>query len=378
MPDLAEIVRRHGPEYLARFGDTMPKSHRRALEAIERCRTPANGGHRYLCAECGRGHYGFHSCNHRACPQCGGAEAKEWLEGQCARLLPAPYFMVTFTLPAELRDLCRSNQELFYKVLFNESAGALKEVAAERKHLGAELGFLGVLHTWTRQLHYHPHVHYIVPGGGLREDGSKWRKCRRVRNNEPYLLPVRVLSARYRDRCRERLKAGAPDLYADIPESTWERDWVVHSLHVGGGLQALMYLSAYVLRTALSNKRLLSDQDGVITFGYTESGTNLRKTCALPEQEFLRRYLQHVLPSGCHKVRYFGWLHPRAGKRFLRVQSLLAVPLILGLRAAPGPALHLKCPHCGKHALQPVARIRRCKESLEKRPRGRAPPFKPP
>lgn len=361
MLDLAEIIRRHGPGYLERFGGTMPNAHRRALDAIERCRTPANGGHRYLCAECGHGHYGFHSCNHRSCPQCGGAEAREWLERQCARLLPVPYFLVTFTLPEQLREVCRSNQRLFYQALFEESAGTLKEVAAEKKHLGAELGFAGVFHSWTRQLAYHPHLHYVVPGGGLREDGRKWRKCRRVKNNEPYLLPVRVLSARFRDRLKARLEAGAAELYSSIASEVWAQDWVVHSQPAGRGLGALKYLSAYVYRTALSNQRLLSDQEGKVSFSYLESDTGKRKVCTLEAHEFLRRFLQHVLPRGFHKVRYFGWLHPRAGKRFLLVQSRLAVPLILSRREdpAPEPPWHLRCPHCGRNALEAVAWIKR-------------------
>lgn len=361
MLDLADIIRRHGPGYVARFGQAMPQAHRRALQAIERCRTPANGGHRYRCAECAHEHYGFHSCNHRSCPQCGGAEAKQWLERQCARLLPVPYFMATFTLPEQLRVPCRSNQSLFYKALYEESAATLREVAAQKKHLGAELGFVGVLQSWTRQLAYHPHIHYIIPGGGLREDQRKWRRCRRVKTNEPYLLPVRVLSARFRDRLEVRLKLQAPELHASIGPQVWSQDWVVHSQPVGSGIAALKYLSAYVYRTALSNRRLLSDKDGLITFAYTESGTGADKTCTLAADEFLRRFLQHVPPRGFHKVRYFGWLHPRATPRFRRVQSLLAVPLILSRRAEPEtlPPLHLQCPHCGKDALQAVARIRR-------------------
>jgi len=364
MLELADLVRRHGPGYRARFGTRMPAAHRRALDAIARCRTPANGGHRYACTQCGREHYGWHSCHHRSCPQCGGAEAHAWLERQCAKLLPVPYFMVTFTLPEELREVCRREQGWFYRALFEESAATLKAVAAEPKHLGAELGFLGVLHTWTRQLAYHPHVHYIVPGGGLRAEGRKWRKCRRVKNNEPYLLPVRVLSAIFRDRLKARVQAERPELGAgllpQIPAEVWTKDWVVHSQHAGSGLGALKYLSAYVFRTALSNRRLLEDKDGRVTFAYTESGTGLKKTCQLSAVEFLRRFLQHVLPRGFHKVRSFGWLHPRALSRFLLVQSLLAVPLWLSPPAADPPAPpHLRCPHCGQCALVAVAWLKR-------------------
>lgn len=360
MITLADIVRRHGPEYRARFGAAMPRAHRRALDAITRCRTAAQGGHIHQCADCGHTHYRFHSCHHRSCPQCGGGEARQWLERQCARLLPVPYFMVTFTLPEALRDLCRSHQRLFYKILFEQSARTLKEVAAHKQHLGAEPGFTGVLHTWSRQLIYHPHVHYIVPGGGLRPDGRKWRKCRRVKNNEPYLLPVRVLSACFRNGFAQQLKIDAPELHAAVPPAEWERDWVVHSQPAGSGIGALTYLSAYIYRTALSNKRILADHDGRITFAYTESGTGASKTCTLEAMEFMRRVLQHVLPPGLHKIRYFGWMHPRARARFLLVQTLLAVTLWLADPApASEPPPHLRCPHCGHDTLVCVARIPR-------------------
>jgi hypothetical protein len=366
MPELADVFRRHGPEYQRRFGARMPGHHRRAFDAVLSCRTPDRGGHLYECGGCRRRHFGYHSCNHRSCPKCGGADAAEWRQRRLKELLPVPYFLITFTLPAELRGVCRSNQRLFYKLLFEESAKTLQEIAANPKQLGAELGFLGVLHSWTRQLTYHPHIHYIVPGGGLKAapDGRtqrrKWRKCRTTAKGEPYLLPVQVLSQRFRNRFAAALREKAPEFYQKLPASVWARPWVVHSQPAGSGAAAIGYLSAYVQRTALSNKRILSDDGARITLGYTESGTGLCKSVTFDPINFIGKVLQHVLPSGFHRVRYFGWVHPRARKRFFEVQTLLSVPLVLRAAEPPPHApLHLRCPHCGQPALKIIARLRR-------------------
>lgn len=358
MIELADIVRRHGPEYLARRGASMPWHHRRALGAILTCRTPARGGHLYVCAHCAHPHFGAHSCNHRSCPKCGGAGAAEWEARQKAKLLPAPYFMMTFTLPEELRAVCQRHQQLFYSLLFSESSAALQEVAAQPRHLGAELGFFGVLHTWTRQLAYHPHIHYVIPGGGLRADHRRWRKCRVTAKGMAYLLPVQVLSRRFRNRFAAALRKQAPELYREIPAGAWRREWVVNSQACGRGEPVIGYLAGYVTRTTLSNKRLLADEDGRITFSYKESGSGARRTMQLPALAFLARVLSHVLPPGLHKVRYFGWLHPAARRRFLIVQTLLEVPLVFNAapETPPLPA-HLCCPHCGEYRLVWIRRL---------------------
>jgi hypothetical protein len=361
MIELAEVLRRHAPEYLRRGGARVPGHHRRALRAIVRCRTPELGGHLYRCGQCARTHFGWHSCHHRSCPKCGGTEAAAWRERQQRDLLPVPYFLVTFTLPEELRALCQSHPRLGYTLLFRESAGTLQEIAANPRHLGAELGFVGVLHTWTRQLGYHPHVHYVVPGGGVRADGQKWRQCRTLKDGTPYLLPVPVLSRRFRTRFAEALRTQAPELHREVPRAVWEKEWVVHSQPAGRGHAAVGYLARYVQNTALGGKALLADEDGRVTFRYTESRTGAPKTLSLDALEFIRRLLSHVLPPGLHKVRYFGWLHPNAKRRFLKVQTLLAVPLRLTPQALPEPPAHLRCPHCGKFTLQLVGRLPRAR-----------------
>lgn len=361
MLELADILRRHGGDYLERHGARMPAGHRRAMAAILACRTPALGGHLYQCEECYHQHFGCHSCNHRACPKCGGAQAGEWLRKRLERLLPVEHFLVTFTVPAELRALCRSHQRICYRTLFQTSSQALQEVAADPRYLGAEPDFLGVLHTWTRKLEYHPHVHYVVPGGGLRPDGRKWRRHRRTRTGEPYFLPVRELSARFRDRFGEALRKTDAALHAQVPAGIWSRDWVVHCQAAGSGQAALGYLSAYVSRTALSNKRILSDEGGQVTFGYTESGTGTKKTLTLQALEFIALFLQHILPKGVHRVRCYGWWHPWAGRRLLRVETLLGAPLRLARTEPTLLATILRCPGCGRAALRIIASVARAR-----------------
>lgn len=356
MPTLAEFIARRGPQFLAREGARLPADQRRALTAILRCRTPALGGHRCACTECGGEHFRYHSCNHRMCPTCGGCDTSEWLERQVNRLLPAPYFLVTFTVPQELRDSARRRPGWFYTALFEESSRALQEIAANPEHLGAEPGFIGVLHTWSRQLLLHPHIHYIVVGGGLSFDREKWVPL----PQKDFLLPQPVLAARFRTRLRERLQADEPALHAEVPESVWRADWVVDCEPVGSGETALKYLARYVFRTAMSGQRVLTEHaDGRVSFDYIDSQTKQTRTCTLPADTFLGRFLQHALPAGTHRVRYFGWLHPSARKRRHIVQTLLAARIVLRPLAGPPPEWHRLCPHCGHFTLVVVEKLAR-------------------
>jgi hypothetical protein len=317
---------------------------RRALTAIRRCRTPALGGHVYRCAKCAGADFAYHSCNHRACPRCGGADTAAWTVRQEARLLPVPYFLVTFTLPAQLRAVVCARPELLHDLLFGESAAALREVAAVPRLLGAELGFVGVLHTWGRQLQHHPHVHFVVPAGGLR--GRTWVAARQP----DWLLPVRKLAAVFRQRMETALRTQAADLHAGVPAAVWRSPWVVHCQAAGTGTHVVRYLARYVGRTAISDERIVSLGEGRVVFRYTDSATQQPKQCTLTAGEFLRRYLQHVLPPGQHRVRYFGWMHPAAKSRLMLVETLLAVPIVV----APPPEplqWHLRCPHCAAFAL---------------------------
>lgn len=317
MLSLAEVLRRHWAQYERQFGAQILPSHRRAVQAILNCRTRALGGEVYRCADCRRDHFVYHSCNHRACPQCGNADATEWIEGQKLKLLPVPYYLITFTVPEGLRAWLRSHQKIGYSLLLKESAGALQDVARREKYLGAELGILSVLHTWGRQLQFHPHVHCVVPAGGLRPDGLRW--CRPP--SPDFFLPQIVLAARFRSRLGAALQ-GQPDS-AQIAAWVWRQEWVVDVQPVGSGETALKYLSAYVYRTALGSQRILGEQAGHLTFKYKDSADRQWHTLRVSAQEFIRRFLQHVLPQGFQRVRYYGWLSAAADTRWRRILGLL-------------------------------------------------------
>jgi hypothetical protein len=327
---LAEILRRHWPAYDALFGNTIPLAHRAAVAAILSCRTPARGGQLYRC-DCGQTHYAYHSCAHRACNQCGQGDAAAWTARQKTKLLPVPYFLVTFTVPQQLRRLIRTHQSLFYTLLFHQSAGALQDVAGIEKHLGADLGFLGVLHTWTRQLEYHPHIHYLVPGGGLSSDGLRWKDV----ENPDFFLPQAVLAARFRNRLRQGLQTQHPDILRQIPARVWRMSWVVDVQSTGRGTTALKYLAAYIYKTALSAPRLLACNERTVTFQYPDRASARNRVCRLTGQEFLRRFLQHVLPRSFQRVRTFGWLSAAATARFQRIQAW-PIPPGQGRRGGPG------------------------------------------
>lgn len=301
MVELAEIFRQYGPAYRAQFGDRLLPSHRQAMWAIEHCRTETLGGHVYHCPDCDQDVYQYHSCRNRHCPKCQNENAQHWLEQQREWLLPVPYFMLTFTLPAPLRPIARSHQALLYDLLFRTSAAATQYLAADPRFIGGQLGLVGVLHTWGRTLTYHPHVHYLIPAGGLSPEEHRWQPAR-----EDFLLPVKALSPIYRARFREALRP--TDLFEGIPASVWQSDWVVHCQPVGNGQTAFKYLAPYIFRVAISNSRILKVEQDQVTFRYRATGSGQPKLCTLAVQEFIHRFLQHVLPKSFVKVRYFGFL----------------------------------------------------------------------
>lgn len=340
MVTLADIFRRHWPGYRAKFGHAIPPAHRAAVKAILSCRTSHRGGQLYVC-ECGAFHFAYHSCGHRACNQCGRADAQAWAQRQESKLLPVPCFLVTFTVPEELRQAIRTHARELYAALFRESAGALHDVALSK--LGIELGFTGVLHTWTRRLFYHPHIHYLVPGGGLTPDGLRWKRV----SDPQFLLPTRVLGARFKNRLRQWLQENHQEVLKQIPARVWRVDWVVDVQPVGRGQIALRYLAAYVQKTALSAARLVACDEATVTFTHQERDTGQTRTLPLSGEEFLRRFLQHVLPTGFQRVRHFGWLSPAARKRWQRIEALLdwkpSVP-----PASDAPCWAPECPRCHK------------------------------
>jgi hypothetical protein len=261
--------------------------------------------------------------------------------------------MVTFTVPEGLRAVLRSNQKIGYNLLFSESSGALEEVAANPRQLGAEIGFMGVLHTWTRQLGYHPHIHYVVPGAGLTSDGLRWKRSK----SDDYFLSGSVLALRFKNRLRRVLEEEHQELLRQIPAKVWRQKWVVDVKAVGTGEASLKYLSAYVYRTALGNDRIVRDEEGNITFLYRDSADGKTKSMTVTAHEFIRRFLQHVLPRGFARVRHFGWLSAAAVKRWRRIETLLdrsAVAASPSRVAAPAPL----CKVCRK-PMRLVCRLER-------------------
>ena len=317
MLEVADIVRAAGPAYREACGPRLLPSHRRALDDLATCRTAARGGHLRRCDHCDAPQYQYHSCRNRHCPKCHGAQTRRWLDRHRARLLPCPYFLVTFTLPQELRAITRSHQRTVYDALVRAAAETLLTLAADPQHLGARPAILAVLHTWTQDLRYHPHVHVLITGGGLAPDGTRWVPTIRP----DFLFPGYVLSPVFRGKMREALRRAS--LLDPVAPLTWTRDWVVHGQSAGSGQQVLTYLGRYVFRIAITNSRLEGFEHGRVTFRYRDRRTRqlTRRTLAAPQ--FLARFLQHVLPRGFAKVRHYGLASPTCRRQLETARALL-------------------------------------------------------
>lgn len=318
MLELAEIVRAAGPAYVVTHAGRLLPAQRRTLTDIVACRTATLGGSLYRCDTCGALDYRYHSCRNRHCPKCQGDRGQEWLERVRGRLLPCEYYLLTFTLPAQLRAVARDHPRVVYGALLREAASAVQRVAGDRAWVGGLAGILAVLHTWSRTLEYHPHVHLLVTAGGLTSDGGAW-----IRPAHPrFLLPGYVLSRIFRTKMRDALtRAG---LGAAIDPRVWQRRWAVHVEQSGTGEHATLYLSRYVYRVALTNQRLVRFADGQVTFQYLHARTHTTRFLTLPVDAFLTRFLQHVLPRGFTKIRWFGLLSPTHRGELERARHLLA------------------------------------------------------
>lgn len=319
--EVADVVRQYGAAYLARHGHSTSTAQRRVLRAIALCRTAALGGHATQCDHCGHLEQSYNSCRNRHCPKCQGAAQAAWLAARERDLLEVPYFHVVFTLPDTLNGLALHNPRPLYTLLFQAVAETLVTIARDPAHLGADIGFLAILHTWGQQLHYHPHIHCVVPGGGLAPDGTHWVPCR-----QRFFLPVRVLSRLFRRRfltalgeasTRETLTyAGRCQTLAD--PQVWQRflqalrrhEWVVYAKRPFGAPQwVLKYLARYTHRVAIANQRLLALEEGRVTFRWKDyAHGNARRTLTLDALEFIRRFLLHVLPRGFQRLRHYGFL----------------------------------------------------------------------
>jgi len=353
---MADIVCQYGTEYLEKYDNHILPSHKKAMRHIESCRTPVMGGQKYLCKQCNAFHYSYHSCRNRHCPKCQNDRIDQWLEKQFELLLPVPYFMATITVPEGLRPVFRSHQKKMYHLFFKASAEAIMLLVKDKRFLGADIGLMGILQTWTRQLVYHPHIHFLIPGGGLREKDGRFKYAK-----PDFLVHVRPLSRLIRKLFRNMLKE--TELFDLIPSAVWKKDWVCHIEPVGNGEAVLKYLAPYVYRVAVSDRNILNAQNGRVTFRYKDSGNHKFRTCTLDALEFLRRFLQHVLPKGFVKIRYFGFLATKKRKDLDHVKEQIGMRLC---RKSPSyPKKHKKpmtCPNCGQ-VLVFICEIPRCRGS---------------
>ena len=360
MLEVADVLHRAGDAYLQKYGATMLDSHRRALHDLRHCRTAILGGQVYCCDRCGHRQYAYHSCKNRHCPKCQGDETECWLAERRGELLDVPYFHLVFTLPEALRPLVRRHQKLLYGVLMKAAANSLMKLAADPRYVGGRLGMLAVLHTWTTTMAYHPHVHLLVPGGGVRED-EVWVAARK-----DYLVPVIPLAQIFRGMFLSLLRQALP--HEPVPKTVWTQAWVVYCKPtVQGADKVLEYLARYVHRVAFANSRLVRVTDEHVTFRYQDRRQQQWKTMTVTTEEFLRRFLQHVLPRGTHKVRYYGIWHPSQRALLRRVQWATLREPIPTATADEGRVEFMdhesgharKCPCCQEGTLQLIETISR-------------------
>jgi len=371
--EVADIFRRFGPAYRQTHAERLARAQRRVMSAIELCRTAALGGHVERCDACGHQRIAFNSCRNRHCPKCQSLARARWLEARQAELLPTEYFHVVFTVPEQIAAIAYQNKRALYGMLFQASAETLRTIAADPQHLGAQIGFLAILHTWGQNLLHHPHVHCVVPGGGISADASRWVACR-----PGFFLPVRVLSRLFRrlflEQLRQAFTAGKlrffgalerlhdAHAFAEYLAPAAQAEWVVYAKRpFGGSAQVLNYLGRYTHRVAISNNRLLSLANGHVTFLWKDYKHGAAKrTMTLEAPEFIRRFLLHVLPAGFQHLRSYGFLGNRYRDTKLALcRRLLGEPMRLAEVSKPshdyrdlyerltGTSLH-DCPICGR------------------------------
>ena len=341
--EVADIFRDFGPAWRRANTGRVSLQQMKVMSAIERCRTAALGGHVARCEDCEHTRIAYNSCRNRHCPKCQAAAARDWLAAREAELLPVPYFHLVFTLPKAIADIAYQNKSVIYDILFKASAETMLTIATEPKHLGARIGITAVLHTWGSAMTHHPHVHMIVPGGGLSSDGTRWIACR-----PGFLLPVRVLSRLFRRLFLEMLWAAHQDgrlkffgkhraladgaAFEAFLSPLRKQEWVVHAKPPFGGAQAVLaYLSRYTHRIAISNRRLIRLQNGAVSFtckDYRRDGPERYGTMNLEVAEFIRRFLMHVLPKGFHRIRHYGlFANGNRAANIQRVRELLGQPV---------------------------------------------------
>ena len=331
--EMASIINQYYDAFIARHADTLLPGHLKALNAIRRCRTPDSGELYVRCPDCDHAQWQPLSCGHRSCPKCQNHVASQWIDRQQAKLLPVLYFMVTFTLPYELRSLAWHHQKVMYSIFFICVASTLKDFGLNPKNLGAQIGMTMVLHTHSRKLDHHPHMHVVVPGGGVDKRRRQWKK-----KKGKYLFNKKALAKVFRARFLAALnEAGLP-----IPKRV-PKEWIVDCSRVGKGITALKYLSRYLYRGVISEKNIVSNHNGQVTFKYIESETGKTRYRTLKGEDFLRLILQHVLPKGFRRVRDYGFLHSNA-KKLLSLMQLILHVVIEVIKQRPRPVF--KCSRC--------------------------------
>jgi hypothetical protein len=352
MIDLATIVREHGDAYRARYGATMLPSHHKALDAIEKCRTEDLGGHVYTCEECQKKVYSYHSCKNRHCPKCQHDDAETWIKENQDRMLPCSYFFVTFTVPRALYELFYAHQKKLYSLLFKTSAKALMDLARDPHFLGGTIGMIGVLHTWTRKKGYHPHIHYLVPAGGLSSDKTAWIPSRYSR----FLIPDKPLAKRFKGLFRKALKK--ENYEVNVHPCVWKKNWGAKTKYVGSGENALLYLTRYMFRVALTNKQLHALHQGKVTYSSIDAKTKTTEYHTMDALKFLHQFCMHVLPKGFQKVRYYGLMNHSYRKERNIVRLILCKNTFnqrnkshaqkeKPLTPPPTPKKEPRCPYCG-------------------------------
>lgn len=385
---IAPVFDRAWPSYAAAHGPALTAAHHRAARAIRHCRTAALGGHVYACGDCRQQHFAWHSCNHRSCPQCGARDQQAWAAAQEAKLLPVPYFMLTVTVPEELRAFIYQRQTWFYDLFFAAVSEALRDLGHDPRHLGGETGFTAVLHTWTREMQYHPHLHIILPGVALSACGQRLHRAK----GRKYLFPKKVLNEVFRNRIRKHLTRRDAEKQtrelAAVPPGVWTRPWCINITAVGSGTAAVRYLARYVFKSAISESRLAGyTPDGRLRVNCQDSKTGVWREALLTEHEFLRRWSLHVLPRGLVRVRHYGFLSAAAKKKRARLTAILRglpgipAPAAAGTAATPAatatakpPAPAPRCPCCGKDMLRRARIPRPAFTPGRPHPPGRAPP----
>jgi hypothetical protein len=322
MKTLQKIFIHGGREYVNAFGHAMPGVHHKALRAMQNCRTEKLGRSHFSCPHCHRRETANCSCSNRHCPTCQAAKGLEWFDRHVQRMLPCNYFMVTFTVPTQMHRVIRSHQRELYSALFTSAWQSMAKLARDPRLLGAHtLGAVGVLHSWTRQVEYHPHIHFLVPAGGLDPDGN-W-----IPSRQDFFLPVRALSKIFRAKMRHTLNSLG--LLDQVGPAAWHIDWNVNCENKGNGRRCLEYLSAYLFRVAITESRIVRADEHTVTFRYKKQKSDKYKNCTVTRMEFLRRFLQHVLPTGFVKVRHFGFLSAHSKHDIAYIAECIAEGFLL-------------------------------------------------